>query len=78
MKKVNFTSETFRLDGGFMIDTVQTDDTYAAYIYHKDYGVKDLMFEVPKSQQSYKYFLELVETNAAEYISHYAEEYMSE
>ena len=76
MKKSNFKTETFTWDGGFMVDVVTTSDTYEAWIYHKDYGIKELMFGMPKKQQSYEKFIEIVEWNVDDDIFAYMEQHM--
>ena len=76
MKKTNIKTETYQINGGFMIDIVTTDEEYDAFLYHKKNGIKSMMFGGLKKQQSYKEFLELVEANVEDYIPNYAEDYM--
>lgn len=56
---------TFDVGDGFFVDIV-TDNPhkeYDAWLYHKDYGVKQLMFGGTFEQNRYKDFLNLVEVN---------------
>ena len=68
--------------GAFCIDIVEKPDEFEAFLYHKGYGIKDLMFGSPKQQhdgeQTFEMFLELVEANLTDYINIYREEYMGE
>lgn len=65
---------------GFLIDVFEnkTEDTYEAWIYHKDYGMKNLMFGMPTTQQRYKEFLECVECDIDEQKRIYSEDYIYE
>ena len=75
MERTEIKIETFKYDENYLIDVVTLKDTYEAWVYHKNYGVKSLMFGCPIEQQTYQFFLEMVEANADEYIEFYAEEY---
>lgn len=69
-------TETFWVRDLFFVDVNTLPENYEAWIYHKEYGVKMLMFGMPKYQQSYEEFLELVDDDAATYIDNYSQEYM--
>lgn len=56
-------TKTYVADKGYMVDIITTCATYSAYIYHRDYGIKILMFGMPKKQQSYEEFLKIVDIN---------------
>lgn len=55
------------IDHGYLIDIVTLRNDYEAWIYCEDDGVKHLMFGMPKEQQSYEEFLEIVEANIDDY-----------
>ena len=74
--ELNYKFKTFGYDDGFRMDIVITENNYEGWIYHKDYGVKKLMFGLPKSQQTYDEALEIFSYNVDEYIESYIEEYM--
>ena len=74
MKKANAITRTYDYDGTYMVDVVTTDDYYEAWLYNILYGIKTSMFGVPKSQQSYREFLDIVVSNIDEYIALYVED----
>jgi hypothetical protein len=45
-----------------------TSKCYEGWIYHKDCGVKQLMFGCPIEQQTFEQFQELIEANIDEHI----------
>ena len=59
-------TETF-IDHGYIIDIVSLRNDYEAWISCEDYGIKHLMFGMPKEQQSYKEFCDIVEANINDY-----------
>lgn len=75
MTKTEIKTTTYEYDAGYYIDIVEKSEEYEAFIYHKDYGIKLHMFGMPKSQQDYTAFLDIVEANAGDYIKDYKEEY---
>ena len=79
MKKINSVTYTYKYNDDFMIDIVQTWTgeafDYEAWIYNKDYGVKDLMFG--SSEKSLEDFIELAEQNAPEYITTYMDDLLN-
>ena len=74
MKKTPITTTTYE-HRGFLVDIVTTGETYEAWLSREEYGVKSLMFGVPKEQQSLDEFLEIVEANLYEYEEGYDREY---
>lgn len=49
--KIKNKAETYEFDGGFRVDIVETSDTYEAWLYHKDAGIKSLIIGgVPKNK----------------------------
>lgn len=75
-------TNTYRLKDGFMVDVVVNNTapvaTYSAYLYHEQYGVKELMYAMEATQVTYDFFLELVEANAPDYIGEYINDHMEE
>lgn len=63
MTKTDIKTTTYRLNEGYMVDVVDMGMQYAAWFYHNGYGVKMLMFEIDKSNESYESFLDLVKRN---------------
>lgn len=80
MKKTNIITETYRLSlfDGFLVEIEETESEYAAYLYHEEYGIKMLMYGMPKEQQSKAEFMEIVEYSVDDYIQCYVEEYMDD
>ena len=84
MKKITNTPILETLGkGDFRVDIVlDTDEmTYSAWLYHKDYGVKELMFGIPMYQsgggfQTLEEMEGLVEHNLKQYIHSYEEAYI--
>lgn len=70
----------FSVGEGFIVEVLNNtlEDTYEAWIYHKDYGTKNLMFGMPVAQQRYKDFLECVECDIEEQKRIYSEDYIYE
>ena len=59
------------------MDIVLGPESIEAWMFHKDYGVKVLMFG-HDLDITHKHFLELVESSIEEDRQHYYEEYMKE
>ena len=66
---------TYKYNDAYLVDITFDGETYGAWIYHKDYGIKDLMFGMPAKQQSFTAFISIVEANVADYIEDYAEHF---
>ena len=66
-------NNTYCFDHHYMVDIFKVDDTYEAWLYNREYGIKDFMFGMPVEQQSFDEFLEIVEANVPEYIELYRE-----
>lgn len=78
------TYETFRAKlPGFMIDIIEQETEkgtpyYEAWIWHRDYGTKLLMFGMDGTQVSKELFFEIVKENIKAHSSHYLDEVMDE
>lgn len=68
-------TKTYEVGNGFRVEVTSTDNYRESYIYHKDYGIKSLMFGSEDYEHS---FLEVVESNLDDYIASYIEEVMDE
>ncbi len=66
MTKTAIQTTTFA-SNGYLIDVVTLANTYEAWIYREEYGIKHHMFDVPKEQQSYEAFLDIVRSSIKEY-----------
>lgn len=74
MKDVDIT--TYQYDDNYLIDIVKNDKegTYEAWIYHRAYGVKSMMFGVLSETNTIEFFLAMVEANAEDHIKNHTEE----
>ena len=66
---------TYVYDDEYMIDIVTTRTTFESWIYKRDYCTKMFLFGVPKDQQPYFEFMELVKENIPDYIEDYQREF---
>lgn len=75
-KKENIKIETFDVRNDFYVDIIDNPEkeSYEAFIYEKDCGIKDFMFGCPKTQNTYEEFLELIECSLTDYKITYLEE----
>lgn len=73
------TTQTYSTKYDFLIDIVTKTNEYyyEAWIYHNQYGIKDLMFGIPTENQTYEEFLEIVFNNLDEYITDYVDEHFT-
>ena len=81
INKTDIKTDTYKVDsGGFRVDIVDEWDTYYAFLYHNDYGTKELMFGLPKYQPAqdkhytYDEIVNIVEANLDQHIPIYMEE----
>ena len=82
MKKVNNEITTYEYEIKICVDIVETPDSFEAWIYDKDYGIKELMWGEPKNNirfnepytQTFEGFKKLVNASIKNYIGDY---YMS-
>lgn len=69
----------------YIVDIIELPEEWEAWLYHKDYTVKMLMFGSLKKQElidgpkecDLKAFIELVDRNVNDYIDDYEETYRS-
>ena len=66
--------ETYEIENGFYLDIQEKKDTLEFYIYHKDYGIKMLMFGLCNYDASEQE--EILYANAPRYMDIYKDEYM--
>ena len=82
--RLTTTSVTRYEDGDYLIDIVEDNELFEAWLSHKDYGISTLMFGVPKRQEGNKIempfeaFRILVETNLDDYKATYEDEIVEE
>lgn len=68
--------KTITYDTGFrnfMVDVVEKEYGYAAFLYKSNYGVKDLMFGL--QEKDIDVFVEIVEANLLDHMSIYEKNY---
>lgn len=74
-----FTKSTKKIDvytnGEFTIEVDESGECYEAYIYRNGYGIKELMFGLPKEQQTKEEAIDIILANFEEYAADYDEEY---
>ena len=63
------------VNGSFMVDIVESIDSYEAYLYHIGYSVKVHMFSVDKARTTKEEFLYMVSVNLDDYVDAYMEEF---
>ncbi len=74
LKKLDdYTTETYDAGYGFLVDVVTHDGIKEAYLYHKDYGIKSMMFGGKAFDPDFIYNASL---NLPTYEKSYQEEYM--
>lgn len=74
MKRTEIKTVTYDTEfRNFMVDVVETEYGYEAYLYKSNNGIKDLMFGL--QEKDIDEFVEIVEANLLEHMSIYEEEY---
>ena len=53
---------------GYLIDIVTKKDSFEAWIYTEEACTKHLMFGMPKDQQGYFEFFQIVEDNVGDFV----------
>lgn len=66
---------TYEVGDGFYVDIVETDTEIEAWIFHKSYGIKKLMFGATSNESCIK---NLTEADLSIYKSLYKNEYMED
>ena len=81
-KEKSISTATYSYDPGreWLIDIVTDEEekTYTAFLYHRNYGIKEMMFGVYMKDTSLEDFIDDVRLNADDYIAQYVEDYMTE
>lgn len=69
-----------QFENNFLVDVFETDEkTIEFWLYHKDYGIKSLMFGVLYEEKyNEKYFLDLIINEIDIHIDFYKKRYMEE
>ena len=79
MKKLNNKITTYEYEIKICVDIVETPDSFEAWIYDKNYGIKELMWGSSKNNtrfnepytQTFEEFKKLVSANIEDYIGDY-------
>ncbi len=81
-KEKSISTATYSYDPGreWLIDIVTDEEekTYTAFLYHRDYGIKEMMYGVYMEKHSLEDFLLDIDMTASDYIENYVEDYMTE
>lgn len=70
--------ETYLCEFGFRMEIVEKTDTFECWIYHSNYGIKDLMFGGKKADTTKEDFIELAKANYIDYLKGYIDDYCSD
>lgn len=65
----------YRYGKHYYVEIIERKECFEAYLWHEQYGIKNMMFGVSKDTSIEK-FIELVEANIEEYIIYYREEFV--
>lgn len=73
-------TQTFTVGDGFLVDIIvdALNEMYEAWIYHRDYGIKELMFGCEWKQNCYKEFFDTVDLAVDDYKHYYTKSRKSE
>ena len=63
---------------GYCIETIQDEETIEVFLYHKQCGVKSLMFGLTNNFQNRLNLRDIIARNLEEHIAMYTEEFMDE
>ena len=63
LTKTTTKTTNYDVKGGFYIDVVETENEYGAWMYHKDYDIKALMFYEDKATYGRDAFMSLVDVS---------------
>lgn len=74
--KNTINTTTYDAGDGFLVDIVTTPTKLESWLYHKDYGVKTLMFGMMCDDINYDEYRDCVEAALSEYKVTYREEVM--
>ena len=75
-KKSNaFLTVTYEVKDNYFLDLVTKEDSYEAWIYNSQYGIKTMIYGVPRYQNTKEEFLEILEETIDEDINFYKENY---
>ena len=75
MKEIYVKTTVYDMGEGWRVDITEEIETYNAWIYYKDCGIKELMFGVGKDKIDFDSFCDMVTANYEEYQDSYKEEY---
>lgn len=77
LTKLELTTTTYMYKEGFCVDIVRSDLEISVWLFHRDYGTKDLMFCVsPKEIPDEDVLMEIIMDALEDQIAGYEEEHM--
>lgn len=79
-ERKDITSRFFDAGDGFIVEAEYSvnengEDVVEFWLYHKEYGIKDLMFGLPKKYKEFDIY-DVCAANLEQYKESYREEYM--
>ena len=79
MKKANVKITVCEMEDDFFVEVYQNDDIIEFWIYHRNYGIKSLMFGIPEKYFNKGNTMEhLIKSNFERQKGFYIQEYMQE
>lgn len=75
-KKIEKKIDIYQIMKDYFVQVEDNNEIIEFYLYHKDYGVKTLMFGMPKKEVSD--IRQIILDNAEDYILDYIEKYIEE
>lgn len=76
MLKTNVEIKRYDLENGFIVDVEKSDEWADFWLNHKDYGIKQFMFELYNCDESE--YESIIEFNVDEFINIYKKDYFDE
>ena len=74
MKKFQKTITAYEFPNGFIVEISKKEDYTEFWIYHKGYGIKDMMFGIPNEFEAAHE--EIMFANVQQHMDYYEEEFM--
>jgi len=74
MKRIQKTINTYEFSNGFIVEISKEEANTEFWIYHKMYGIKEMMFGIPNEYAALNE--EIMLANVQQHMDFYEEEYM--
>ena len=74
MKRIQKTINTYEFSNGFIVEISKEEANTEFWIYHKMYGIKEMMFGIPNEYAALNE--EIMLANVQQHMDYYEEEYM--